>query len=303
MQAPRDGMHARMDGALKRALDRACQKPAPSKLTEALFKAVLPGGARVRPQLCFSVAKACGDDKPAMTDAAATALELIHCASLVHDDLPCFDNAPIRRGKPAIHRVYGEEIAVLVGDSLIVLAFETLAQAGSAQAGEGQAEGSQAGRALQLIQILGRTTGAPFGICAGQAWESETKIHLEAYHRSKTGALFMAATQMGAVAAGGNPEDWTELGERLGEAYQVADDLRDVLLNAEELGKPAGQDAAHARPNAVDRLGVEGALRRLNDTLAGAISSIPSCDGEAELCALVRHQAERLTPFIVEAAQ
>lgn len=290
-------MPSRMDNtlerALERALNRACRKPAPAKLTDALFHAVLPGGARVRPQLCLSVARACGDDQPVLTAAAATALELIHCASLVHDDLPCFDDAPIRRGKPTVHSLYGEEIAVLVGDSLIVLAFETLSEAGFADAERG----------LQLIQILARTTGAPFGICAGQAWESEAHIHLAAYHRSKTAALFMAATEMGAVAAGGKPEEWSELGERLGEAYQVADDLRDVLLNAAELGKPAGQDAAHERPNAVARLGVDGALRRLNDTLAGAISSIPSCAGEAELCALVRHQAERLTPFIVEAAQ
>ena len=91
--------------------------------------AVLPGGARVRPQLCLSVAQACGDDLPEMSDAAAAAIELIHCASLVHDDLPCFDDADLRRGKPSVHRAYGEPLAVLAGDALIVMAFEALARA------------------------------------------------------------------------------------------------------------------------------------------------------------------------------
>lgn len=284
---------SRMDIAIKQALDRSCEMPAPLKLRSALNYAVLPGGARVRPQLCYSVARACGDDQPALTDAAATALEFIHCASLVHDDLPCFDDAPTRRGKPTVHAKFGEEVAVLVGDSLIVLAFETLAEAGTIDPR----------RAVKLMKILAQCTGSPDGICAGQAWESEKKIDLSAYHRSKTGALFMAATQMGAAAAGQDPADWIELGDRIGEAYQVADDLRDVLLSSDELGKPAGQDSVHQRPNAVEQLGVEGALARLNDSLAGAISSIPSCEGEAELCALVRQQAERLTPFITQAAQ
>ena len=91
--------------------------------------AVFPGGARIRPRLCLAVAQACGEDQPAVTDAAAAAIELLHCASLVHDDLPCFDDAPLRRGKPSVHRAFGERLAVLAGDALIVLAFETLARA------------------------------------------------------------------------------------------------------------------------------------------------------------------------------
>ena len=93
-----------------------------------------PGGARIRPRLCLAVAQACGEDQPAVTDAAAAAIELLHCASLVHDDLPCFDDAPIRRGKPSVHRAFGEQLAVLAGDALIVLAFETLALAAAVHA-------------------------------------------------------------------------------------------------------------------------------------------------------------------------
>jgi geranylgeranyl diphosphate synthase, type II len=258
----------------------------PQRLAAALEHAALAGGARIRPTILMSVALACGDDCPRLTDAAATALELIHCASLVHDDLPAFDNADTRRGRPSVHRAHGEPLAILAGDSLIVLAFEVLARAA----------GDQPQRALRLVQTLAQRTGMPGGICAGQGWESESTVNLSAYHRAKTGALFVAATQMGAIAAGQEPDQWEELGARIGEAFQVADDLKDALLTQEETGKPAGQDAAHGRPNAVALLGVEGAVRHLKAILGGAIASIPACPGEAQLAHLVRAYAERLTP-------
>ena len=277
----------RIETAVVRALRRAGGRPAPPKLSKALDYAVLPGGARVRPMLIMSVARACGDDQPALADAASAALEFIHCASLVHDDLPCFDDADLRRGKASVHKAFGEEIAVLVGDTLIISAFQELALVA----------GQNAKRAAGLIHALGEASGSPFGICAGQAWESEHKVDLVAYHRAKTGALFTAATRMGAIAAGQEPDEWAELGSRIGEAYQVADDLRDALMDEAELGKPAGQDTVHDRPNAVSEYGVKGAIDKLNDSLAAAITSIPACQGEAELCALVRKQADRLMPM------
>ncbi|WP_102109718.1 polyprenyl synthetase family protein [Oceaniglobus roseus] len=283
-------LNARIEAAISQAIRAGQGGAAPPRLAQALDYAVTPGGARIRPTICMSVALACGDDRPALTDAAATALELIHCASLVHDDLPCFDDADMRRGKPAVHRAFSQPLAVLTGDSLIVMAFEVLARAAGRDAGK------DAGRAVELIRILGARTGMPGGICAGQGWESEPQIDLSAYHRAKTGALFIAATQMGAAAAGQDPEPWEELGARIGEAFQVADDLRDALYDAETLGKPVGQDGLHGRPNAVAELGVQGAIRRLKDILGGAIASIPSCAGEAMLAAMVRKYAERLTP-------
>lgn len=280
----------RIEAALARALALAqgqgAALPTPARLSGALDHAVNPGGARIRPTLCLAVALACGDDDPGLTDAAASALELIHCASLVHDDLPCFDDADTRRGKPTVHRAYSQPLAVLAGDSLIVLAFEVLARAGT----------PNPARALALTRMLAQRTGMPGGICAGQGWESESRIDLRAYHRAKTGALFVAATQMGAQAAGHDPDPWEELGARLGEAFQVADDLRDVLYDAQTLGKPVGQDAAHARPSAVTELGVPGAIRHLSAILSGAIASIPKCPGEGALAALVRVYAERMTP-------
>lgn len=288
------GMDVRIEAAVAAALSLG-QGPvgggeAPAKLRAALDHAVFPGGARIRPTILVSVARACGDDRPHLTDAAAAALELIHCASLVHDDLPCFDDADIRRGKPTVHRAYGEPVAVLAGDSLIVLAFEVLARAA----------GDHPKRAVELIRVLAQRTGMPGGICAGQGWESESEVNVAAYHRAKTGALFIAATQMGAIAAGQEAEPWEELGARIGAAFQVADDLKDALLTEAEMGKPAGQDAAHARPSAVRELGVQGAVSHLKDILGGAIASIPSCPGEAMLAAMVRAYAERMTPVALQ---
>lgn len=279
-------LKSRIEAAIGAAIASGQGRHAPPRLASALQYATTPGGARIRPTILMSVAMACGDDRPALSDAAAAALELIHCASLVHDDMPCFDDADIRRGKPSVHRAYSEPLALLVGDSLIVKAFEVLARAAP----------EDPVRASQLIAILSRRTGMPDGICAGQGWESEDKVDLRAYHRAKTGALFIAGTQMGAVAAGQEAEPWEELGARIGEAFQVADDLRDALYDADTLGKPVGQDDLHGRPSAVAQLGVQGAIGRLKDILGGAIASIPSCPGEAQLAEMVRLQAERLTP-------
>ena len=276
----------RIDAAVAEAIRTGQGGAAPARLAAALNYAVTPGGARIRPTILLSVAMACGDDNPALADTAAAALEVIHCASLVHDDLPCFDDADTRRGKPALHRAFSEPLAVLTGDSLIVMGFQLLSRAAPAD------------RALALIDVLATRTGMPFGICAGQGWESESQIDLAAYHRAKTGALFIAATQMGAIAAGQDGAPWAELGDRIGEAFQVADDLRDALCDATELGKPAGQDDLHGRPNAVAQLGIRGAVARFDDVLAGAISSIPACPGEAALAQMVRAYADRLVPAV-----
>ncbi|MEM6385983.1 MAG: polyprenyl synthetase family protein [Pseudomonadota bacterium] len=279
-------LKTRIDIAVKAAVKSGQAAPAPARLAAALEYATTPGGARIRPTILVSVAMACGDDKPAITNAAAAALELMHCASLVHDDLPAFDDADIRRGKPSVHKAFSEPLAVLAGDSLIMLAFEVLARVADIDPR----------RSADLVLTLARKSGMPGGICAGQGWESEEKIDMSAYHRTKTGALFVAATQMGAIAAGQEPEPWADLGDRIGEAFQVADDLRDAVFDAETLGKPVGQDDRHGRPNAIALLGIEGATRRYHDILNGAIASIPSCPGEAMLAQMVNMQARRLTP-------
>lgn len=281
----------RIEGALERALTQASGNGAPPKLASAMRHALLPGGAWVRPRLTLAVAYACNEDAPGLTDASAAALEMMHCASLVHDDLPAFDDADMRRGKTTVHKIYGEEIAVLTGDALIVLAFETLGRA-VAEAPE---------RLAPLVLTLGRCVGMPNGICAGQAWESEASVDIDSYQKAKTGALFTAACVLGATSAGADPNTWRGLGDALGAAYQVADDLRDAVSDAAELGKPVGQDAIHDRPNAVHDLGVNGAVGKLKGLVAQALASIPECPGEDELKGLVLAEAKRLMPKRLEA--
>lgn len=276
---------SRIEQALNAALSRASANPCPEGLKAAMHHSVFPRGARVRPRLCLAVASACGEDNGTITDIAAASIELLHCASLVHDDLPCFDNATTRRGLPSVHRAYGEPLALLAGDALIVLAFQNLARISF-----------NAQRMSALLFLISRSVGSPYGIVAGQAWECESQVDLRHYHRAKTGALFSAATCAGAVAAGADPEPWRLLGETLGEAYQVADDLRDALATEEELGKPAGRDAALGRPNAIHALGVDGTLMRLEGLVEAAIAAIPPCDHAAELQSIIASEAKRLRP-------
>jgi geranylgeranyl diphosphate synthase type II len=219
----------------------------------AMGHAVFPGGARIRPQLCVAVARACGQDAPELTDAAAVALEFMHCASLVHDDMPCFDDADTRRGLPTVHKQFGEPLALLTGD-------------------------------------------APSGIVAGQAWECETRADLGQYQRAKTGALFVAATCSGALSAGADPQPWRALGECLGEAYQVADDIRDVIGQAKALGKPVGQDLQHSRPSAATDLGLGGAIAHFESLVQATVDAVPECAAASALRQLVRQESERLVP-------
>ena len=277
---------SRIERSLQAAVARADVPGCPPRLHAAMHHAVFPRGARIRPRLCLAVAAACGEDDRAASDAAATAIELLHCASLVHDDLPCFDDADTRRGRPTVHRAFGTPLAVLAGDALIVLAFETLAL-GAAAAPL---------RLAPLMLVVARSVGAPAGIVAGQAWECEDSIDLSRYQQEKTGALFAAATVAGAASAGAEAEPWRRLGACLGEAFQVADDILDAYGKPEEIGKPVGQDAAHNRPNAVCELGFDGAIARLDDLAAAAVDAVPPCPGATGLRGHILSEITRLPP-------
>lgn len=277
----------RIEQALMSALAPGEVSGCPPKLAAALRYSVFPGGARIRPRLCLAVAMANGDPCPEATDAAAAAIELLHCASLVHDDLPCFDNAETRRGKASVHRAYGERLAVLSGDGLIVVAFQSLALALR----------HEPQRLAAILPIIGHAIAAPSGIVAGQAWECEPLAALSDYQQAKTGALFAGATMAGAAAAGvADPNQWRALGERLGEAFQVADDILDVAGNAEKIGKPTGQDATLGRPNAARELGMRGALTRLETLVDSAIAAIPDCMGGHALRVAMRLEMQGLLP-------
>lgn len=283
----------RIEHALTTAL-KGAEAGSPPRLAAAMRHAVFPGGARIRPRLCLAIATASGDNEPDIAEAAAASIEFLHCASLVHDDLPCFDNAATRRGRASVHQAFGERLAVLAGDALIVLAFETLAKR-AAHVPE---------RLVRLLATVSHAVGVPSGIAAGQAWECEPTADLASYHRSKTGALFVAAVTAGAEAAGSNPVPWRALGERLGEAYQVADDIRDVASTELDLGKPTQKDMQLGRPNAVEQLGLASAVERFDDLVFKAVSAIPRCSGSSMLRHLIRQEAARLIPeqFIRRAA-
>ena len=253
----------RAEVALRETISRVVAARCPPRLAAALEYAVFPGGSRLRPRLLLAVASACGDRRPHVADAAAVGVELVHCASLVHDDLPCFDDAALRRGKATLHVMHGEPLALLVGDALIVHAFETVARSGSSEA----------------LCVLAEATGAHGGIVAGQAWESESDPPLDEYHRAKTASLFEAAAAMGAIAAEVDAAPWRRFGELVGRAYQAADDLADATRAETELGKSTGRDVALGRPSVVRTYGITSARRRMATLVAAAMDSVPACSG------------------------
>lgn len=255
----------------------------PTKLADAMEYAVFPGGGRIRPMLCLAVAQAGGDRDGRLVLAAATALELLHCASLVHDDLPCFDDANLRRGKPSVHRAFGEPLAVLAGDALIMLAVETVVRAAPA-APE---------KLAPMLTVITRAIGMPHGIIAGQAWESEPDVDIKLYHQTKTAALFVAACSAGAVGAGLAPGPWAKLGSILGEAYQLMDDLTDRVGAVEVTGKPVGQDARLGRPNGLDDVSPQTARRQVEALMQKAVLAIPDSAGSQEVERLLRGLAGR----------
>lgn len=282
MQAKADHIERALAAALHRARGADC----PSQLADAMQSAVFPGGKRIRPRLVLSVADACRSDDPELALAGAVSIELLHCASLVHDDLPCFDNATMRRGRPSVPAAFGERIAVLTGDALIVLAFDALAWAPP----------RHPERYAGVIAAVARSVGAPSGIAAGQAWECEKAIDLDAYHRSKTGALFAGAAAVGALASAADPAPWHRFGQLLGLAFQAADDICDVAGDATVLGKPVGRDADLARPSVVAERGLQGAVSRVETFLAEALEAVPDCPGRDGFRKLVLRDAQRMLP-------
>lgn len=226
----------------------------PQTLHRAMRYAVFSGGKRLRPQLLLRTVYACSTQPTALAVRAACAIELIHTASLIHDDLPCFDDAAERRGRPALHIVFGEPMAVLVGDALLALAFEILADVSP----------QMAPQALRLLRLLGKMTGSRSGIIGGQSLEQSDMAGIagfspeliERYHQMKTATLFQMATEAAALAAGiEDSAPWATVGRLIGRFHQLADDWIDVYGQAVAAGKPIGQDAARCRPNIVHTRG------------------------------------------------
>jgi geranylgeranyl diphosphate synthase type II len=276
----------RFEDTLREWVEGALSPTTPPQLGRATLHAVFPGGARLRPQLTIVAARASGASEAQVEAvfAAAAAVELLHCASLVHDDLPCFDDADTRRGKPTVHVAFSQPTAVLTGDGLIMMAFEVLAR-GFANAG-----GDVAG----AIALLAEGAGVTRGIVAGQAWEQEVSIPLAEYHRAKTAALFECAAALGALAGGGRPSAWRRFGEFVGRAYQAADDLRDAAGDTQALGKPTGRDVALGRPSLVRAHGLQLARTKMVELLDEVVDAIPLCERREVATAWLRQFAAPL---------
>lgn len=292
--APR---RAEIEELLVARIDRV-RREAPPRLAEAMAHGLLAGGKRLRPVLVLAAFDACGgrpEDRGVALDFAA-ALEFVHTYSLVHDDLPAMDDDDLRRGRPTCHVVYGEATAVLAGDGLLTEAFRILA------------DGPEA-RRLPLVGVLARAAGAA-GMVGGQerdlALEGRlgepdrlpSTADLEEVDRRKTGALLVCAVEGGAVAAGA-PDRVPALrvyGEALGLAFQIADDILDVVGDPARVGKNLRGDAEKAKPTYPALVGLEAARRRAAEACEAAIAALAPLGEAAEpLRALARYSIERMS--------
>ena len=252
--------------------------PAPAGLGEAMRYAVLDGGKRLRPLLVLAACEAvAGNPQAALR--AACAVELIHAYSLVHDDMPCMDNDVLRRGKPTVHVRFGQAQALLAGDALQALAFELLTPDDSSM---------PAGMQALLCRMLAQAAGFQ-GMAGGQAIDLASvgqpisAAQLHEMHKRKTGALLQASVMMGAAC--GRPtasaqRALSDYGATLGLAFQVVDDVLDVVADSGTLGKTAGKDAAQDKPTFVSLMGLQASKKYAQELLSQAQSSLRAADLE-----------------------
>lgn len=250
--------------------------PPPGALPTAVPAAMrhaVAGGKRLRPMLVMQSARAFGLD-PAVVMPTACAVEMMHCATLVHDDLPCIDNADLRHGQAALHVAFDEATALLAADALIIHAFGCMAR----QADDGRAP---ADRVLQCLSEFAAATG-PHGLIVGEALDIEaerrpyTEAELEFIHINKTAKLIIFSARAGAILAGADAARLarlTEYAEALGLLFQITDDLLDATGTEAELGKPVGADAAAGKATYVDLLGVDAARARAEGVGARAVTA------------------------------
>ena len=262
----------------------------PERLLDAMNYSSLSGGKRIRPCLVYACARALGAE-PTHADAAACAVEFIHCYSLIHDDLPAMDNDDLRRGKPTLHRAFDEATAILAGDALQSLAFQVLADNHLIEANI----------RLQMLSLLARAAGSE-GMIAGQSIDLDavgqqlTLVQLENMHNLKTGALIQASVELGALSAHCRDtavlDALRDYARCIGLAFQVQDDILDVVSDTKILGKPQGSDVARNKPTYVSLLGLEGARAKADSLIAQAQQAL--CRLEADTT-LLRELATYIT--------
>lgn len=270
------------------ALEKVCGRflPEESEVCRAARYSLLGGGKRIRAVLVLSVCEMLGGNMAAAEQFAA-AVEMLHCYSLIHDDLPCMDNDDLRRGRPSCHKAFGEATAMLAGDVLLTEAFEAIANApASAQA------------CVRAAKALGAGAGSR-GMVYGQELDlkyeslAATEEQLRLIHRNKTGALINAAVQMGAAAAEADEEKCKALeayAYGIGLVFQIVDDVLDVTSTPEQLGKPIGSDSENGKATFATLYGVQGAME-----LAGQLN--------AKTCAELRGRFGEKAAFLEQLAQ
>jgi geranylgeranyl diphosphate synthase type II len=267
------------------------ESTAPETIHRAMRYSLFAGGKRIRPILCIEAARTVSDEADGV-EACACALELIHTYSLIHDDLPALDNDDYRRGKLTNHKVFGDAMAILAGDSLLTLAFQVLAQL--------RVEGE---RRARLIEELATAAGTVGGMIGGQVADLEGEgkppdaALLETIHRAKTGALLRASLRMGAIYAGADERRYGALscyGEHVGLAFQIVDDILDVEESSEALGKTAGKDAQQQKITFPAVYGLSESRRMAEEQCARAHAVLAPFDNRAarlhELADLIVHR-------------
>jgi geranylgeranyl diphosphate synthase type II len=265
-----------------------CEDLPQKRLFDAMRYSLLAGGKRIRPVLTLEFCRICGGDwRGALPFACA--LEMIHTYSLIHDDLPCMDNDDYRRGRLTNHKVFGEALAVLAGDGLLTAAFETAASAATDPA-----------VTVKAIRILAEQAGE-LGMVGGQVLDMDaeeqelTEQGIYDIQCRKTGALIQAACQIGVVAASGTQQQLDAAktyAQNLGLAFQIRDDMLDVIGDEATFGKPIGSDKAEKKTTFVDLLGLAECEREVVRLTDEAISALGPFGGEADFLAALSHSME-----------
>ena len=259
-----------VNAALERLLPPETQYP--ETIHSAMRHSVFAGGKRIRPVLFLAATEAVLPSAEG-AEPAACALELVHTYSLIHDDLPALDNDDFRRGKPTCHKVYGEAMAILAGDALLTLAFQVLSDAKTMR------DSNQ----VRLVAELATAAGTVNGMIGGQVADLEAEgkavdgARLDYIHRSKTGALIGASVRMGGIYADADAEQLAALGrygEHIGLAFQIVDDILDVVGTSETLGKTAGKDAVQQKATFPALYGLEASRERAHEHFQQATEAL-----------------------------
>ena len=281
-----------IDQALSECIERLCPC---LHLRAPVHYALMAHGKRLRPVLCIAAVRAVGGE-PSCALQAACAIEMIHTYSLIHDDLPALDNDQLRRGKPTCHVKYSESTAILAGDTLLNMAFETMSEAGLA------ASPDSCRNWLQVIQIIGQAAGAR-GMIDGQARDLAfegvqlNRQAIEDMHALKTGALIQAAIQCGGVLGGGSPDQISQLihyANHIGLAFQVVDDILNITGDPKVIGKAIGTDQQRQKNTYPALMGLESSKKFAASLIDSALQALSIFDNSADpLRAIAKYIIER----------